>query len=1780
MFHRAKALIALIFVLAAAIYAQTAPTAGANVNMVSGIRLADGDPFLQRQNEVSIAVSSVNPQHLLAGANDYRLIDLDSSLGDIPGETAQADSWVSLFKSTDGGRTWRTTMVSGCPLNIPQCNDPKSSALKGLAHSADPTVRSGPYGSFFYSFLANNRGTNALGVIAVQRFFDLNNDVRVADDPFVASNVSIIDQGTAGQGKDKPWVIADVGGRSFNSGTCLLPTSPAPVPAFSVYVSYSNFVGQSAGNPHPQIYVASSRDCGATFEKPKKVSQSVNTNQGTFLTIDPLTGAVYVFWRQIRTEVNGDPEAIFFSKSTNGGGSWSNPAMVAVINPFDQGTGPGKFRTRAYPAAAVSVDTAGVSRVHVVWSQRGAGPGGAARIVMSTSSNGGATWPAPLPVDNNFQNQPVSWAGGVPWVAYNPGNPAGFGHQFQPSITFAGGRLTLIWLDQRLDSTAGKLNCPAQGVYSIRQCPEVRTPVGNLAAAPGSPVVFGLEIDDATPGLQRRHSLDVFGAQAVAAAQPLFQTSRVSQYLYGSPRGAPGASRIKKLIQQLQFNAPNLPLFQQGTLPFLGDYIDVTAQTILPTGLASRPYAWNTSLANKTVFHGAWTDNRDIIRPSDGNWRNYTPIKLVNATGTDITANSACVTGQAGMRNQNVYTASLFDGVNAFAVVNSKHLSSVPRQFNIVVQNETSQLKVFTLAILPPPAGVSATFKLGSALGSVSVQIPPASSITRTVWVTSANNPGATVTVNVSDGASSFPVLLNPDPAATILTANPAPDITNIVQGNVLVTNNDLTNNDLTNNDLTNNDLTNNDLTNNDLTNNDLTNNDLTNNDLTNNDLTNNDLTNNDLTNNDLTNNDLTNAAITDASFLLFNKGTSDVALNLKALMRGNSIPPNFKVQLIVHKTYATQIPKLTNLAGACGDTYSKSLQNTVVVNIPGPTITAVTDPSLGQFLAEDPSAGNGTIALSPQEFARVTYRLVYNQSGQNIPQNQVTALEFGANGVKIMPVTASATIVPIPLLISTLSLPPTLTGAPYSFTLGVQGGLGTKTWSQIGGTLPPGIFLSAAGQLSGTPTTPGQFTFTVKVSDQSTPNIQTDQQTLTLTIQGVQSLIFPAGPLVYRTPLALPSVTGQGLAVNYSVTTGPCTVSANTITPTSGTGSCTIQASNPGTAINVPLNVGNIYILNPAPLTVTANAAAMIYGAPLPAFGASFAGLLAPDTPASLGMLTYTTPATSGSPVGIYPITPAGLVTSNYSVTYVAGTLTVVKALLAVAAENKSRTYGEPNPLFSALITGFQNGETLATSGVTGSPSLTTTASTASNAGSYPIVAGPGTLASGNYSFSFINGVLVINKATPVFSNLTSPSISQGTATAVLGGTILFAPAGSPPVFPAGNVTITMNSASQAAAIGAGGGFSSAFATGALATGVYNVSYNYGGDSNFNAAATGTATLRIFGFEATGSMNAARSYHTATLLPGGKVLVAGGTTSNGQALASAEVYDPAARTFTPTVNNMPNRASGHTATLLPNGKVLLLGGGNANAQLYDPASNSFSSAGGSGQRTFHTAVLLGNGLVLIAGGSDNAGKTTNSAQIYNPQTGAYSATGSMVVSRDWHSATLLPDGRVLIAGGRTSAGNSYTYAAAAEIYNPATGVFSATGSMDVARFGHAAALVDGKVLIAGGANTNTAAALSSARLYDPATGTWSAAGAMNTARRNFTATALNATVLAIGGFDGATTHRGSELFQGGAFGAGANMITPRLAHKATVLSDGSVLVAGGEGGGGMQLATAELYAR
>lgn len=276
--------------------------------------------------------------------------------------------------------------------------------------------------------------------------------------------------------------------------------------------------------------------------------------------------------------------------------------------------------------------------------------------------------------------------------------------------------------------------------------------------------------------------------------------------------------------------------------------------------------------------------------------------------------------------------------------------------------------------------------------------------------------------------------------------------------------------------------------------------------------------------------------------------------------------------------------------------------------------------------------------------------------------------------------------------------------------------------------------------------------------------------------------------------------------------------------------------------------------------------------------------------------------------------------------------------------------------------------------------------------------------------------------------------------------------------------------------------------------------------------------------WSATGNLNVARFGHTATLLPNGKVLVTGGMNSfvaPYNPISTVELYDPATGNWV-VKTSMTTVRSGHTATLLPNGKVLVAGGAGASTELYDSTADMWAVGGSmNNARSWHSATLLSNGKVLVAG----SGGGSNSAELYDPNTGLWSITGNLTVGRSVIAATLLPSGKVLVAGGWTGfSATGMTYTASAELYDPVTGTWAATGSLITGRAGFTPVLLNnGKVLVAGGITSSTSvpsgSMTASAELYDPATGTWSATGSLATARTNHTTTLLNSgKVLVAGG--------------------------------------------------------------
>lgn len=383
------------------------------------------------------------------------------------------------------------------------------------------------------------------------------------------------------------------------------------------------------------------------------------------------------------------------------------------------------------------------------------------------------------------------------------------------------------------------------------------------------------------------------------------------------------------------------------------------------------------------------------------------------------------------------------------------------------------------------------------------------------------------------------------------------------------------------------------------------------------------------------------------------------------------------------------------------------------------------------------------------------------------------------------------------------------------------------------------------------------------------------------------------------------------------------------------------------------------------------------------------------------------------------------------------------------------------------------------------------------------------------------------------------------------------------------------------------------------------------GRDPILSGLATGKVEVRLtlkmwdFGKEVSveppwpaGHMVQARgASHTATLLPDGRVLVAGGLLVERGTLSSAEVYDPAAGVWTP-VAAMNTPRLNPAATTLDDGRFLVWGGlasdsSAGSAEIYDPTLDLWTSIHSvPRERSYHTVTLLDDGTILIAGGFWQSIARSPSVlvpQLFDPSTGRTSVTGSLLAERAYHRATRLNDGRVLIAGGLSSP-RVFEPLGLSEVFLPSRKEWTAGGDMVEPRYQHSQTLLlDGTVLVAGGRGPG-GKILNSAEVYDPRTDLWSRAAEMTLSRHSHTATQLqDGRVLMVGGLDAKGNHLSMvELYDpvSMAWAATGSLSEPRADHIAVALDNGAVLVAGGNGrietGEGeyefASLASAEVY--
>ena len=221
------------------------------------------------------------------------------------------------------------------------------------------------------------------------------------------------------------------------------------------------------------------------------------------------------------------------------------------------------------------------------------------------------------------------------------------------------------------------------------------------------------------------------------------------------------------------------------------------------------------------------------------------------------------------------------------------------------------------------------------------------------------------------------------------------------------------------------------------------------------------------------------------------------------------------------------------------------------------------------------------------------------------------------------------------------------------------------------------------------------------------------------------------------------------------------------------------------------------------------------------------------------------------------------------------------------------------------------------------------------------------------------------------------------------------------------------------------------------------------------------------------------RYFHRATKLADGRVLLTGGCIQLACAAATAvaEIYDPTTDSFVAAGSGRAVRTF-HGATLMNSGKILITGGYTntgtgyaATAEIYDPATNTWTVAKRMlGSRAEHTSTLLMDGRVLVTGGSTNYGALSKSTELYDPAAGTWKSAGPLPAVMYQHSASLLSNGKVLIAGGTAVIKDTYVVLRGAILFDPATSRFTQTGSMRQPRtqFG-LTTLLDGRALAVGG---------------------------------------------------------------------------------------------------------------
>ena len=625
-----------------------AQVAGESVNMVSGTQWPGGDPFLQRQNEPSIAVSSANPMHLLAGANDYRTVDIPDPFQGTEPKMA-GDAWQGVFKSYDGGQTWKSYLMPGYP---------QDTSADGMG-SAGAVPGGGREGALQRRGRLGGPGRHGRHVLLRRDRVQARHERRARRPQPVHRPQQ------QGGRRARSAAPTRSGGWTPRSSTRAGPTSPT-----------------SPGSPSTSRAPARSP---ATSEE-RRVGHVLF--QRSFLG-----GAIYVVWARIYSDTQAD---VMFSRSLDCGDTWSAPlklndgtsqasqgrgrvgrsahrrrlrGLAPVRGPRrEPPAGRRHLRRRARSARGTSSPARACSRRSRPSTRPRTRRGGASAPRPSPPSpprstrpapGAGPTWPGPSGGANGDGQIVVS---PVPVKPPPPSNdedddpcdgwkiPADPARHRARSPTIAGNAFTArspvhAAADLLPGADRGRLlRQPARPHPHLLQartipCLPVGTcwgpdPQGRWYTEERGPLgERGLDLDwvlseiDDTDLTQTRHTVDVRVAMATPATQPTFTSIALSRMPFGSrgdeapgdaeperPRARPGRSRQASVrlrrrgphrprrpgiepaellrLQDLQVNPPNLPMFKNGTVPFIGDYIDVQGPMFVRTATG---WAFNTA---------------------------------------------------------------------------------------------------------------------------------------------------------------------------------------------------------------------------------------------------------------------------------------------------------------------------------------------------------------------------------------------------------------------------------------------------------------------------------------------------------------------------------------------------------------------------------------------------------------------------------------------------------------------------------------------------------------------------------------------------------------------------------------------------------------------------------------------------------------------------------------------------------------------------------------------------------------------------------------------------------------------------------------------------------------------------------------------------------------------------------------------------------------------------------------------------------------------------------